>query len=318
MVEMSEHRFLADWKARLKAGQPGVVLVEAGHPLEIYVGASDLGHPLVQVRSRVKPDLRQISELVLVTRQQHGEHWVLSLNLQDARFTDVFLRLVTHLVSASRKDPTAESAWKSVDAVLGEWKRLLQIRPHGLLSLEELRGLIGELWLVLHRFARQMPIEQAIAGWLGPLNAPQDFWYESTGFHEAKSIGPSATRIKITSAHQLDEQGMKLLILHVPQVAESETGAINLVGLADEVSALLPGPGDSANELDLRIKRLGVDLGHPYYADTWFKITAVETFNVSEDFPAIRHSTLEDGIDRVRYSLDRNAIAPFLVATERV
>ena len=37
---------------------------------------------------------------------------------------------------------------------------------------------------------------------------------------------------------------------------------------------------------------------------------------MSPDFPAIRHSTLPDGVDRVRYSLDRNAIAPFLVATE--
>ena len=318
MVTMSERTFLADWKARLKAGQLGVVLVEAGHPLEIYVGSSDLGHPLVQLRSSVKPDLRQISELVLATRQQDGERWVLSLNLQDARFTDVFLRLVAHLVSASRREPTAESAWKSVAAVLDEWKRLLQMRPHGLLSLEELRGLIGELWLVLHRFAREMPIDQVIAGWLGPLNAPQDFWYESTGFHEAKSIGPSATRIKIASAHQLDEEGMELLVLQVPQVAESETGAFNLVGLADEVSALLPEPGNGANELDIRIKRLGVDLAHPYYADTWFKVSAVETFSVSEDFPAIRHGALRAGIDHVRYSLDRNAIAPFLVATERI
>ena len=59
-----------------------------------------------------------------------------------------------------------------------------------------------------------------------------------------------------------------------------------------------------------------MDITHPYYADSWFKVSAVETFTVSPDFPAIRHSTLPDGVDRVRYSLDRNAIAPFLVATE--
>ena len=151
MVTMSERKFLADWRARLGTGPSGVVLVEAGHPLEIYVGVSDLGHPLVQLRSRVKPDLRQISELVLVSRQQYGEYWVLSLNLQDDRFTDVFLRLVAHLVSASHGTPTAESAWRSVAAVLDEWKRLLQARPIGLLTPEELRGLVGELWLVLHR-----------------------------------------------------------------------------------------------------------------------------------------------------------------------
>lgn len=315
---MSERTFLADWRARLRAGQPGVVLVEAGHPLEIYVGASDLGHPLVQLRSKVKPALREISELVLVTRQQQSGYWILSLNLQDARFTDVFLRLVTHLVSASRRDPTAESAWKSVAVVLDEWRRLLQLRGQGLLSLEELRGLVGELWLVINRFAKVMPIDQVIAGWLGPLNAPQDFWYESSGFHEAKSIGPTSTRLKITSAHQLDEPGMELLVVHVPQVAESEGGAVNLVGLVDVVSGRLAEAGNDTNELGLRIKRLGVDLEHPFYAETWFRVTAVETYQVSETFPAIRHSSLQDGIDRVRYSIDRGAIDPFLVDTERI
>jgi hypothetical protein len=315
---MSEHSFLSGWRARLKAGQVGVVLVEAGHPLEVYVGLSDLAHPVVQIRSEVKPALHQFSELVLVTRNQQDRHWVLSLSLQDVRFTDVFLRLVAHLVSASRRDLTAESAWRSVAAVLEEWKRLLQSRPEGLLGLDELRGLIGELWLVLHRFAKIMPMDQAVAGWLGPLNAPQDFWYEATGFHEAKSIGPSATRLKISSAHQLDEEGMEILVLQVPQVAEPDIAAVNLVTLVRTVSALLLDSGAGTTELDMRIKRLGVDLDHPYYADTWFRVTTVETLHVSGDFPAIRHSALPDGIDRVRYSIERSVIAPFIVATERV
>ena len=40
-----------------------------------------------------------------------------------------------------------------------EWKRLLRARPTGVLSLEELRGLVGELWLLLNRFAASMPID---------------------------------------------------------------------------------------------------------------------------------------------------------------
>lgn len=315
---MSEHLFLADWKARLSAGHSGVVLVEAGHPLEIYVGASDDGHPLTQIRSKVTPPLSEISELILVTRSQRGEYWLLSLSLQDARFTDVFLRLVAHLVKASRSDASAEAAWKSVATVLNEWRRLLQIGPAGLLGLDELRGLVGELWLVLHRFAKVMSIDQAVAGWLGPLNAPQDFWYERTGLHEAKSIGPSATKIRISSAHQLDEPGMELVVLHVPKVAQSQPGAVNLIALVEDVSHLLSKDGGTTSELDLRVKRLGVELDHTYYADTWFRVTTVETFTVSEDFPAVRHSTLQGGIDRVQYSIDRSAIAPFLVATERV
>src|SRR5437660_1612592 len=99
---MSEISFLTGWRRRLADGQLGVVLVEVDHPLEVYVGASDLGHPLVQVRSTVKPRLPELSDLVLVNRKESGGHWVLSLTLQDSRFAEVFLRLVAHLVAASR------------------------------------------------------------------------------------------------------------------------------------------------------------------------------------------------------------------------
>lgn len=315
---MSESSFVAGWRDRLNEGQLGVVLVEVGHPLEIYVGVSDLGHPLVQIRSTVKPNVPELSDLVLVSRKESGGHWVLSLNLQDSRFTDVFMRLVTHLVSASRNDSTPETAWVSVEEVLDEWKRLLRARPMGVLTLEALRGLIGEMWLLLNRFGSRMSIDAAIAGWLGPLNAPQDFWYEGSGFHEAKAIGPTATQIKISSAHQLDEPGMELLVLQVPQVADGDAGAINLVSLVEQVKNALTVAGLPLAELELRLKQMGVDITHPFYSDTWFRVAVVESFAVGDEFPAVRHSALPGGVDRVRYSLQRTAIAPFLTATDLV
>jgi hypothetical protein len=315
---MTERSFLTEWKARLLAGQAGVVLVEAKHPLEIYVGAGEEARPLAQVRSRVRPPLQEISDLVLVTRRQQNEWWILSLELQDARFTDVFLRLVTHLVSASRREMTAESAWRSVSAVLGEWKRLLSVRPQGLLTLEELRGLVGELWVALHRFGKMMPMDEVIAGWLGPLNAPQDFWYESSGFYEVKSIGPSVSQLKISSAHQLDERSMALLVLQVPQVTEADTGAFNLVTIVKEVRRALWASGNGTDDLDIKLRRMGVDLVNSHYGEIWFRVDVVETFDVTDDFPAIRHSALPAGVELVRYSVDRKSISQFLVATERV
>lgn len=313
---MSEKSFVAHWRDQLTAGHAGVVLVEVDHPLEIYVGASDLGQPMVQIRSQIKPKLPEISDLVLVTRKENLGHWVLSLSLQDSQFTEVFLRLVAHLVTASRDCATADNAWLAVDGILDEWKRLLRLRPAGLLSLDELRGLVGELWLVLNRFAAVSGVEQAILGWLGPLGAPQDFWYTTSGYHEAKAVGPSATRIKISSAHQLDETDMELLVLQVPQVVETDPGALSLVTLVKATNAALEDAGSSTAELNLRLKRMGVDLDNPYYSDTWFAVTTIEHLVVTADFPAIRHSQLPVGLDRVRYSLDRTAIGPFVTLAE--
>jgi hypothetical protein len=159
-------------------------------------------------------------------------------------------------------------------------------------------------------------MEHALSGWLGPMGAPQDFWYEESGFHEAKSIGPTAPHIRISSAHQLDEPGMELLVVQLPQAEESDLGAISLISLVHHANAILQADGLPGDELDFRLKRLGVDVAEPVYADTWFRVKALETFTIDEDFPAIRFSGLTPGIERVRYSLDRSAIAPFLTSTD--
>ena len=59
-----------------------------------------------------------LSELVLVSRNEIGGHWVLSLILQDPRFTEVFLRLVAHLVAALAEGADAGGGLGAVDEVL--------------------------------------------------------------------------------------------------------------------------------------------------------------------------------------------------------
>jgi len=317
-VMMIEATFLGAWRSRLLAGQHGVALVDANHPLEIYVGADGSGNPLLQMRSKVKPRLPEVSELVLVSRHEVDGAWILSLALQDLRFSEIFLRLTAHLVTASQNEPSETEAWTTVAKVLDAWKRLLRARPPGLLSLEELRGLVGELWILLNRFTTVMTPVDALAGWLGPMGAPQDFWYETSGHHETKSIGPSAPSIKISSAEQLDQPDMELLVLHVPQAVETDRGATNLVRLVDQTVNTLSAAGASAVDLHLRLKRLGVEIEMQYYTDTWFTFTTLETFRIVPAFPAIRASELPAGVERVRYSLDRRAVAPFLISTEHL
>lgn len=315
---MTETTFPSAWRSRLVAGQHGVVLVDASHPLEIYVGADGSGNPLLQIRSKVKPQLPELSELVLVSRHEVDGAWILSLALQDPRFSEIFLRLTSHLVTASQTEPNETEAWRTVTEVLNAWKRLLRARPPGLLSLEELRGLVGELWILLNRFATVMTPADALAGWLGPLGAPQDFWYEASGYHETKSIGPSSPYIKISSAEQLDQPDMELLVLHIPQAVETDSGATNLVRLVDQAENTLSAAGGSTVDLHLRLNRLGVEIEMPYYTDTWFTFTTLETFRVVPVFPAIRAGELPAGVERVRYSLDRKAVAPFLISTEHL
>lgn len=303
--------FEKTWRADLAAGNLGVQLVDVGHPLEIYVGASDLGAPRLQLRSKSRPRVPKLSEVVVADRASHGEAWLVTLTLQEKRFTEVFIRLASDVISRSRSAPNEQEALAIVDLVFDEWRRLLKPRPLHRLGIDELRGLVGELWLVLERFVPRMAVEEAIGGWFGPLGAPQDFWYATSGFHEAKSIGATAAFIEISSAEQLDQPNMELIVLRVPQVSESADGAVTLVTLVQRVADLLDAAQLDHSELETRLKRLGVDLTDPYYAETWFAITAETDYVVEDAFPAIRASKLDLGVSNVTYRLAVGAIGAF-------
>jgi hypothetical protein len=121
------------------------------------------------IRSETKPAMPSLSSLVLVERyQDRASKWNLSFTLQDDKFTEVFLRLADDVHSRSSQAPNEAAALDKVSTVISEWRRLLKPRPTGLLGMEELRGLVGELWLLLGEFSASRSMEDAVEGWLGP------------------------------------------------------------------------------------------------------------------------------------------------------
>jgi hypothetical protein len=178
--------------------------------------------------------------------------------------------------------------------------------------MEELRGLVGELWLLLNEFCTTRPISSALEGWLGPMGLPQDFWYAEDGFHEAKSIGPATTRIKITSESQLDCDDLELLVLSVANTDEQTVGAVNLPILVTRVLQALTDEALGPEPLTERLERLGVDLAEAFYQDTWFVVADVTSYEASgDDFPALRASTLPQGVNGVTYQIELSSLEDF-------
>lgn len=299
------------WLGDLAHGTTGVKLVEVDHPLEIYVGADDAGRAKLQIRTGEQPKIPPLSELVVVDRMKTHDSWLLSLTLQDPRFNEVFVRLTSHLVDRSRVTKTEAAALDALSQVFDQWRRLLQPKPVGRLSLEALRGLVGELWFLLEVAAVARGTADAVEGWSGPLGSPQDFWYPDAGSSEIKAVGISARDIRISSAEQLDVEGMELVVIVVEQVSECTTSSVSLVDLVSRVSSKLNAEGADHDGLELRFRRLGVDLNDPFYADTSFVIENTSRYTVTEEFPAIRASQLPSEISHVQYTLARASLESF-------
>lgn len=312
---MSESELAAKWRLDLLHGAWGVQLIEVDHPLEIYVGSSDLGRPRFQIRSVAKAALPPLSDLVLADNFEAGGHHTYTLTLQDDAYLKVFMVLAEDLVRRTRHAPDEVAALKVAAEVLQQWQQLLRPQRVKRLGLDELRGLVGEVWLVLNHFSRDRSFAEAVLGWQGPLGLPQDFWYVESGFHEAKSAGPSAVTVEISSLEQLDQDDTELLVLRVPQVAEEQPGAFTLVGLLDDLLGRLAAEGQDGAEVDDRLKRLGVDVADAYYAETHFMVESVAAYEVRSEFPALRRSEVPAAVASARYKLTIASLAEHLVST---
>lgn len=309
---MSDAQLLGEWRGHLSAGGPGLHLADAAHPLQIFIGATDSGAPRMVLRTSVKPAKPSLSNVVLVERYEDKVgRWNLSFTLQDRKFDEVFLRLADHLHARSASSPNEQTALDRVGIVFDEWRRLLKPRPAGVLTMEELRGLVGELWLILNEFSTGRSVAAAIEGWLGPMGLPQDFYYEGEGYREAKAIGPSTTRIRISSEQQLDQDELDLLVLRVANTDEQTVGSFNLPTLVGRAKAALAEAGDRVDSLEERLGRLGVNLTESFYIDTWFVITSGVRYGVTPEFPRLVASALPNGLARVTYQIDLVEIEQF-------
>lgn len=315
---MTESTLVTNWRLQLAASTSGLHLADAGHPLQVFTGCSESGEPRLVVRTKMKPPRPVLASIVSVERfEDQSGNWNLSLTLQDKKFLEVFLRLSDDLNGRTAAANSESSALRLLADVIDEWRRLLTPRPAGLLSMEELRGLMGELFLLLRRFSVDRPMDAAVEGWLGPLGLPQDFWYESSGYHESKAIGPAVTAVKISSAHQLDESDLELIVLRVSNANEQDTAAMNLPDLVARVTEAFP-DGASPAPLSDRLKLLGVDLDDSFYHETWFVMAQLMIYQVTPEFPAIRASALPPGLRGVTYQIELASIVDHLRETMAV
>lgn len=234
--------------------------------------------------------------------------------LNDSEAFKPFRHICEDLVDVSEQVANPQGLPACVAERLETWKRLWRKQFSGTLTDEEQKGLVAELMFLREFWLDLLDDDSAIAGWVGPEPASQDF---RDGFRavEVKSRPPSKNSFIVSSVDQLWFDGELFVAVYpIAMVGKSDGTAMSLRILVDSVRHSLMS-ADSKERFEASLINCGY-LDRQEYEEERFIVAHPTFYQVGEGFPKLLEDQVPAGIEGVRYSVSLNWCENFIVEKE--
>jgi len=241
----------------------------------------------------------------------------LGVALKELRHEDVFTALSEDLARRmSEVDTPAEQA-RSFLGQLTRWQKFLSASLEGL-SEETQRGLWGELHFLREHLVPTLGTS-AVAGWKGPMQAPQDFQFENGAIEVKTTLAKQPQVVRVTSEKQLDDSNWPALFLYVLALDIRHGGGETLVSMVATLRMRLTGDIAAQEQFEDALLAAGyLDKHIDLYAERGYVVRSQKAFRVKHEFPRLLERQLPTGVGDVNYGLAVGACESFNVGFEAV
>ena len=276
--------------------------IEEGHTADFYAAIDARGRRgLILISEHPPSVIPELENLEIESSPQTDGRWRTSVWVNQKELQTLFTSLVEDIVAASRPLPSAAVAQFVASRIL-RWRDLLETSKEGM-ALWQLRGLVAEL-VVFQKLCNEMAPISVVEAWVGPYAAAQDFVFQNLRI-EAKAIGPTSRKVRITSADQLScrtDVALRLITVAVASVASESSEGFTTASLINEIRSVLSSTPQASGEFEQRLAATGVG-DAAMYDHIRMRIDSVRTFVVDEQFPKIIPAMIGSAIEEVSYSL---------------
>lgn len=257
-------------------------------------------HPLPRIRSldiryREVPGARAL--VILLREPEQGE---------------LFATLCRDIVRAAEAASTSEDALARTIRRALRWHHLLRGGRAGLLSIEEQRGLVGELHFLQH-LCEVIGPRAAIEAWKGPEGAAKDFELDGCLVEVKARRGAARPYVQISSEDQLADVPGQRLFLNIYDVdAAIKPAGLTLTDHARVTDERFRNADMMAYSLwETALDATGFSFEDDYSERRW-SVGRIQHFEVRGCFPRLP-VPLPVGVGSVRYSIALEACQPFLI-----
>lgn len=276
-----------------------------GNRLALWI--EDKGNTVISPNVTMSNSLDALSIMV---SPQHGIKTDIFIELIDDHLQEPFLSLCRDIRILLQYYPKASNVLEIILRRFEDWKDLLKTAKQW--SFKRTKGVLAELLYLKDVLIPEVGIEAAIEAWEGPFGGDQDFSLENE-WREVKAIVSGRNNVQISSVEQLDSPIAGYLVVFSLDKATNNHTQVTLGGLIQWIrDALLNASIEAKRRFEDACHFIGIDrcLTLDKYG---FLCKEMRTYQITETFPCVRQRALPVGVENVKYTLDLNVVAEFMV-----
>jgi hypothetical protein len=242
----------------------------------------------------------------------------LYIYLLDNELKDIFSLFIQNILEDIEKSVTESEAIKKTLNVVSKWKKLFDKINFNGLSIEQQKGLIGELLFLNTLLNNEKTSANALNTWTGSEQDFQakDFTLGSVGV-EVKFTTSKQPRIKVSNERQLDAENLSELFLILYSTEAVKDNGISLNSIVEQTRQRIS-TEEERNVFNAKLLLNGYFDEDKEHYGRMYSLKRTFVFNVTSEFPKIVKCQLPLGIYDTSYSIEISAVENFIVEPETI
>jgi len=242
----------------------------------------------------------------------------LNIYLLDNELKDIFSLFIQNILEDIENSVTESEAITTTLNVVSKWKKLFDKINFNGLSLEQQKGLIGELLFLNFLLNDEKTSANAVNDWTGAEQDFQakDFTLGAVGV-EVKFTASKQPRIKVSNERQLDAENLSELFLVLYSTEAVKDNGISLNSIVEQTRQKI------STEEERSIFNAKLQLNGYFDEDKelygrMYSLKKTFVFAVTSQFPKIVKNQLPLGIYDTSYSIEISAVENFIIEPETI
>jgi hypothetical protein len=258
-------------------------------------------------------NLQEIQIDLYASPNEKGKN-ILIFKLLNFEHKDIFAVLCEDLISNIATETNEKKLIKVVLNRFEKWKSLFNKIGQQGLTLEEQRGLFGELYFFRKFLRTNSDFLSVVNTWIGSEKQVRDFQSNTWAVEVKTTHGNNHQKVHISSERQLDISNLDNLFLYHISLEQLQNTEETLNDIVDSVAEILKSETIVLNKFKSKLYEVGYfDLQRNLYENIGYRTRQDIFYKVENDFPRIEENDIRTGVGDLKYSIILSQCTHFVI-----